>query len=137
MAGMMQIGELAQAVGVNPSAIRYYESAGLLPPPSRSAGGYRLYSEQHRVRLDFILRARSLDLSLDEIREILDFRDHGEAPCAHVERLIGDKIEEIEARIAQLRRLQDELRVLHEQARTLSSLAPADQECICQIIERK
>jgi len=132
----MQIGELALGAGVKTSAIRYYESVGLLPPPQRSNAGYRLYAERHRSRLDFILRARALDLTLDEIGEIVAFDERGEAPCTHVDRLICDKIAEIETKITQLRRLQEELQALHEQAQALTLPIIGEGDCVCQIIER-
>lgn len=133
----MQIGQLARRAGVKTSAIRYYESVGLLPPPQRSDAGYRLYAEQHRARLDFILRARALGLTLDEIGEIVAFSEQGEAPCMHVDRMICDKIVEVETKITQLRRLQEELQELHEQAQTLALPITSEGDCVCQIIEKR
>ncbi len=131
----VQIGELARMTGLNTSAIRYYESQNLLPAPERTRNGYRIYSEAHRARLDFILRARSLGLSLDEIREILQFRERGSAPCNHVERLLLEKMNEVEAKINQLLKLQEELKTLYEQARALATASQAENNGVCQIIE--
>ena len=132
----MLIGELARSAGVKTSAIRYYESMGLLLSPQRSNVGYRLYTEHHRSRLDFILRARALGLTLDEIGEIVAFSERGEAPCTHVDRLICSKIAEIGTKIEQLRRLQGELQALHEQAQALTLPITSEGNCVCQIIER-
>ena len=69
------IGDLARQARVNPKTIRYYEQIGLLPPPKREANGYRVYDESDVVRLQFIRHARALDLPLDDIEEILAFRE--------------------------------------------------------------
>jgi DNA-binding transcriptional MerR regulator len=55
--------------------IRYYEREGLLREPSRSEGNYRLYTDTHIERLQFIRHCRSLDMTLEEIRNLLRFRD--------------------------------------------------------------
>ncbi len=67
----MQIGELADRVGVNTKTIRYYESIKLLPEPARTPAGYRIYGPDDETRLTFIKTAQHLGLSLDEIREVL------------------------------------------------------------------
>jgi len=62
------IGELSKQSGVNIETIRYYEKIGIMPAPSRSAGGYRIYGADHLKRLSFVRRSRQLGFSLDEIR---------------------------------------------------------------------
>ena len=75
MAADMRIGDLAQATLCPVETIRYYEREGLLPAPARSGGNYRLYGTQHVERLRFIRNCRSLDMTHDEIRTLLAFRD--------------------------------------------------------------
>ena len=82
--GVMRIGEIGSAVGVDPPTIRYYESVGVLPEPERTSSGYRAYSRADVERLRFVTLARSLGLGLDDIRDILALRDRGEAPCGYV-----------------------------------------------------
>lgn len=77
----MQISELEQEAGVPAKTIRYYESIDLLPAPDRQPNGYRVYERADVARLRLVAGARRLDFSLAEIREILDLRDRGEAPC--------------------------------------------------------
>ena len=77
----MKIGELARAGGVNVETIRYYERIGLLPEPHRTAANYRSYGEAHRLRLAFVRHCRSLDMTLDEIRVLLRFKDQPLADC--------------------------------------------------------
>lgn len=73
----MRIGELAVHFSLNPKTIRYYQEIGLLPRAHRSESGYRLYDELDAERLNFIRRAKTLGLSLDEIRDILSVEGRG------------------------------------------------------------
>ncbi len=68
----MKIGELAKLTDVSVETIRYYEKIGLLPPPARSANGYRHYLGAHQDRLLFIRRCRSLDMAQEEIRRLIE-----------------------------------------------------------------
>lgn len=133
---MYQIGELSERTGVIRETIRYYERIGLLPEPERADNGYRLYDESDVERLRFIQRARSLDFTLDDIAEILAFRDRNEPPCTFVLNLISDQIETIEAHIRDLISLRDELTDLYEAGRQL----PEDvrmEACVCHLIKQR
>jgi DNA-binding transcriptional MerR regulator len=70
-AGHMQIGEVAERVGLSLRTIRHYGEVGLIPPSARSKGGFRLYTEGDVARLAFIKRMKPLDFSLEEIGELL------------------------------------------------------------------
>lgn len=72
---MLQIGEVARLLGVTPKTVRHYHKLGLIAEPSRSEGGYRLYSGVDLVRLQHIRRLQSLGLSLQKIKMILDSHD--------------------------------------------------------------
>ncbi len=129
----MRIGELAEQVGVSTKTIRYYESIGLLPQPDRSCGGYRLYGEDDLDRVAFIRRAQQLDLSLHEIGEILALRERGEQPCGYVMETAQTRLEELDRRIAQMRRAREELHALLQRA-----AAPTDDESgYCGLIEHR
>lgn len=80
------IGELAAQLGLNPRTLRYYENLDLLPAPSRTMRGYRVYGEETAQRLTFITKAKSLGLALKEIGQTLALRDSGELPCSSVQR---------------------------------------------------
>lgn len=110
------IGELANDFGINPKTIRYYEEIGLLPKPSRSASGYRLYSTADRERLRFILKAKDIGLTLEEIGEIVTLRLDGEQPCAHVSVLLDRKLAAVDAQLRALSEFRDELVLLREEA---------------------
>lgn len=127
----MRIGQLAAELGLNPKTIRYYEQIGLLPDPARTEAGYRLYGADDRERLTFVLKARAIGLSLEEIGEILAVRRGGEEPCQHVLGLLERKLTEVDRQISALRLFRGELVVLRAAA---AHAADADAR-ICRIIE--
>lgn len=72
---MHQIGEVADAVGLSLRTIRYYEEAELVLPSGRSTGGFRLYTDSDIDRLRLVRQIKPLDLTIEEIRELLTVRD--------------------------------------------------------------
>lgn len=108
----MKIGELAERSGCLVETIRYYERIGLLMPPERAANNYRTYTKRHSDRLSFIRHCRALDMSLDEIRMLLDFRDRPQVPCAGVNDLLDKHIGHVVERIEALTFLEQQLREL-------------------------
>ncbi|MBK3623272.1 heavy metal-responsive transcriptional regulator [Streptomyces sp. MBT49] len=129
----MRIGELAAANGLTPKTVRFYEQAGLLPPPPRTPGGYRDYPLQAGARLAFVRDAQTAGLTLAEIRSILSLRDSGEAPCAHVTDLIEQHLTDIERRMAELGKTRTALSGLAERAAATDPSTCADAD-ICSII---
>lgn len=128
----LRIGELAEVLGLNPKTIRYYEQIGLLPQPQRTRAGYRLYSDADLERLRFIVRAKAVGLSLDEIREVLELRRAGQQPCAHVVALLDEHLAGVEEQLGSLREVQRELIAMRAVA---ASATPSD-DCVCGIIEQ-
>lgn len=132
MTRCVRIGELAAEVGLNPKTIRYYEAIGLLPPPARSAAGYRLYGDEDQVRLRFIAKAKAVGFTLEEIHQILTLRRDGGRPCSHVLGLLEHRITEIDEQIRALAGLREVLATL----RTSATGSPYEEAHICGIIER-
>jgi DNA-binding transcriptional MerR regulator len=128
----VRIGEVAERSSVNPTTIRYYEEIGLLPPPARTASGYRDYTDSAVDWLSFIRAAQTIGLSLGEIGEVLALRERGDAPCPHVITLIEERAVELAQRIAALQQMRNELVQLAKQARRLP---PGDDAEFCHIIE--
>jgi DNA-binding transcriptional MerR regulator len=116
----LRVGELADAVGVTADTIRYYERAGLLPPPGRTASGYRAYGAGAIDRLRFIQGAQRLGLRLSDIRDLLAVRDTGTCPCEPAEDLLTRRLSEVDAEIARLTALRREM------AAMLAALSEAD-----------
>jgi DNA-binding transcriptional MerR regulator len=112
----MRIGELADRLGITTKAIRFYESIGLLPDPARTPSGYRDYAEADAERLTFIKTAQRLGLSLDEIGEIIAFRDRGQQPCGYVADVLHRQVNDLDRRIKEMKTLRDELRALEAKA---------------------
>jgi Cd(II)/Pb(II)-responsive transcriptional regulator len=125
MSNSLKIGELAKRTGSQVETIRYYEREGLLPEPVRSEGNYRLYSDTHLERLRFIRHCRSLDMTLEEIRNLLTFRDAPDENCGEVNALLDGHIEHVAKRIKELKLLQKNLRGL----RSLCQQTQATKDC--------
>jgi MerR family transcriptional regulator, copper efflux regulator len=107
----LTIGKLASAAGVGIDTVRFYERAGLLNKPPRTASGYRLYAGADVARLCFIRRAKALGFSLAEIAELLRLNDGGGRRGA-VRAVAGRRLAEIEQKLTALRRMRDTLRHL-------------------------
>jgi DNA-binding transcriptional MerR regulator len=108
----MFIGELAAQLGLNPRTLRYYENLDLLPAPSRTVHGYRVYGEETTQRLAFITKAKSLGLTLKEIGQILALRESGQLPCSTVRHMLQEHVARIDRQIAQLQALKADLTAL-------------------------
>lgn len=106
----MYIRDLAARTGVAARTIRFYETEGLLPAPARTESGYRRYSEADAARLQFIVGAKTLGLTLEQIREILELRDRGAPCCDQVSHLLEERLSDLDRRIAELVALRDDLR---------------------------
>ena len=97
-----QIGELAARSGVTPDALRYYERLGLLPPPQRTGGGFRVYAAETLGRLRFIRQPQTVGLTLHEIRDLIGYREGGLKRCRHVRDLLRVKLVELQAKLTEL-----------------------------------
>jgi Cd(II)/Pb(II)-responsive transcriptional regulator len=111
----MKIGELSQASTTPVETIRFYEREALLPAPARTANNYRVYTAAHAERLGFIRQCRNLDMTLDEVRVLLRFKDAPQQDCGEVDALLDEHIEHVARRIRELHRLEKELRGLRAQ----------------------
>lgn len=123
------IGELAKATGVKVVTIRYYEQIDLLPPSARTAGNYRTYGANHLRRLRFIRRCRDLGFSLQQVRDLLRLSSENRPSCSEVCLVAEEHLQEVEQKIADLKRLATELRRIHS---SCGGTAPMTE---CRIIE--
>ena len=135
MDGGLKIGEAARRVGMGIKAIRYYERGGLIPPAKRSeavsSNGYRLFTESDLRRLEFIKRAKLLDLSLSQIKELMDAALDACCTSARpaLKSMIETKLPEIDDRIAMLRKLRADMTKI---SKSIADNPAGDtEECDC------
>jgi Cd(II)/Pb(II)-responsive transcriptional regulator len=121
----LKIGELARRTQCQAETIRFYEREGLLPPATRTAGNYRTYGDAHVERLTFIRNCRALDMTLDEIRQLLRFRDAPQQAFHAAHALLDEHVAHVAARIAELKKLQRQLLALRRECQPTR----ADREC--------
>jgi len=115
MSQNLKIGDLSRRTQCTAETIRYYEREGLLPEPDRTAANYRVYGREHVERLAFIRNCRSVDMTLDEIRQLLHVRDLPQRSYEATHQLLDEHIAQVAARLAELRMLERQLRALRQQ----------------------
>lgn len=101
MDGGLQIGEVAKRAGVSIDTLRYYEKVKLLPRPTRSSGGFRLFAPEHIERVRFIRQAQELGFSLEEIKGLLT--TGGAEECREVRDLLKRKLSELDERLKSMK----------------------------------
>lgn len=109
----MKIGELAKAARCTTETVRFYENQGLLPAPQRNESNYRSYTRAHLERLRFIRNCRSLDMTHDEIRALLEAVDGVASACGVIGELLLDHIEHVDVRLNELTRLKEQLQAIY------------------------
>lgn len=109
---MLRIGQVSKAEGVSPDTLRFYERIQLMPRVERRHGGIRFYSEADISRLRFIRRAKKMGFSLDEIGQLLSFRETPQQARPQIRELACQKLAEVENHLKELVRLRDELTTL-------------------------
>ncbi len=102
----LTIGKMSKRTGCNIETIRYYERIGIMPTPPRTAGGHRLYGQDHVKRLTFIRRGRELGFKLEEIRVLLRLVDGDDYTCGEVKSLTLDHAREVRRKIADLKKME-------------------------------
>jgi DNA-binding transcriptional MerR regulator len=106
-----RIGEVAEATGLTPDTLRFYERRRLIDRPARSSGRFRIYDVSVLDRIAFIKRAQALGFSLDDIHELIVFNGKGGIRrCARVRELLRDRLEKLEVMLVELTDLRETLR---------------------------
>ncbi len=122
-----RIGDVTRLTGFSADTLRYYEKIKLLRPVARTSSGLRVYDERDLSRLRFILRAKAMNFSLDEIARLLEMREAPQHARSEVRELTHRKLEVVE-------RHMKELKTLHSELTLLVNLCRGAQEG-CPIIE--
>lgn len=129
MSGRYTISQLAHAADVPTTTLRYYERVGLIEPEDRSAGNYRLYTDESLRKLKFIRAAQAIGFTLDDVKSLLSAQE-GEVPsCRDVQELIEERLADIEAKLKDLRHVRKVLKASLEKCRTTV------QTGCCHVIE--
>lgn len=126
--------EIARATGVNPSVVRYYSRIGLLQPSRNPDNGYREFSADDARRLRFIRKAQWLGFTLKDAEHFLKQAEAGESPCEDVRKIIRERIEENERRLARLQAVQERMEAAIEAWESMPDRPPG-RKCICTLIE--
>ncbi|MEZ5811530.1 MAG: helix-turn-helix domain-containing protein [Rhizobiaceae bacterium] len=106
---MFSIGDLSMRTGVKIPTIRYYEQMGLISADGRTDGNQRRYGADGLERLSFIKHSRDLGLSISAIRDMIRLSEHPRRPCGDADRIVGEHLAAVRAKIARLKRLEREL----------------------------
>jgi len=129
------VGNVARRAGIKAHTLRFYEKAGLMPRPSRTAGGYRAYSPEAVERLQFIRKAQAVGLTLGQIKRILNLRESGEPPCQYVIDLAEQRLAEAERELAELKKFCEALRgYVRRWKRTINPKVCSTKK-LCNLIE--
>ncbi|WP_407669418.1 Cd(II)/Pb(II)-responsive transcriptional regulator [Paraglaciecola hydrolytica] len=123
----LKISELATNTQIPTKTIRYYEQVGLLSPPLRSDNGYRHYQHKDIETLVFIRRCRELNISIDDIKQLVDVQQNPKASCALVDNIIAEQL-------ARIQQTQRELAMLEQSLATLATCCNHQQIEDCSIL---
>jgi len=127
---ILTIGKLAERADISTDTLRYYEKMGLIKAANRSEAGYRIYGDDAERILQFIKGAKTLNFTLEEIRQLLTLNRSDKATCAEVLKHTTGKIAEAKQKISELKEVKKILTSLVEQC-------PADESAIacCPILK--
>ena len=129
-----RIGELARRAALSIDAIRFYERRKLLPPASRTAGRFRLYTAHDIERLRFVQRMQRLGFSLKEIKELMGIRADKAHAFASVRQFLQTKLADVTVKIQELRQLETELKTDLSKCNRVLKQQPG-KACACPVLE--
>ena len=110
---MLKIGELAELAGISRDALRFYEKHGLVTPTARTDSGYRLYSKSDVLRISFILSAKEVGFTLNEIHQLLELEvTKDDKSCQDVKQFVDNKIQVVNQRLTEIKKIKQSLQTL-------------------------
>ena len=130
----MQVNEVAKKLGITTDTVRFYTRINFLNPIKNKLNGYREYDPKDVNRLRFVLSARQLGFSVDDIRQILDHADSGKTPCPTVRRLLDQRLHETEQRFLETLQLRERIRLAVADWSEKPNKVPTGN-MICHLIE--
>jgi MerR family copper efflux transcriptional regulator len=133
---IMEIADFSKLTGVPKKTLRYWEDIGILPAANRAPNGYRSYTTQHFNTVNFIKSAKTLGLTLGEIKSVIKLKENDKSPCQYVYELLIKKANQIDETIENLKAIKKELEKLIKRASTLN-LEKCQENEVCHIIPSK
>ncbi|WP_434939919.1 MerR family transcriptional regulator [Shewanella sp. HL-SH8] len=130
----MRVNQLANELAITADTVRFYTRIGLLNPNKSPVNGYKIYNDKDKSRMQFILSARKLDFSVDEIKVIFSKTDHGESACHLVRALVKQKLDETEQQFNEMVKLRSRLSQAVDQWSTMPDNLPTGN-MVCHLIE--
>ncbi len=129
----VQIGDLAKRLGVTSKTLRHYEKIGLIAEATRTDKGYRVFSAEAAKRAEIVVGLRTLDLSIEAIRRLLD-DDDGRSLRQRLLGLLDREVQDYALKIAVLQGRHDDLEARYHAL--LSTPTQHDGDCICAALMR-
>mgnify|MGYP000963201681 CR=1 FL=1 len=112
---MILIGKLAHQSQVSRDTLRFYEKHGLITPSARTDAGYRLYAESDIKRVGFIVSAKKVGFTLNEIQQLLQLEVTKDIKsCQDVKEFVDHKIQLVNQQLMETRRIKKSLETLSE-----------------------
>lgn len=130
----MKVSELAKAMNTTPDTVRYYSRIGFITPLKSAENGYKSYNIAAQQRLKFILSARQLNFSVEEIKEILTVADTGNTACPIVRELVEKRLTETEKQFNDALALREKLRVAISDWQSKPNKTPTGN-MVCHLIQ--
>ncbi|MFT6030039.1 MAG: MerR family Zn(II)-responsive transcriptional regulator of zntA [Oleiphilaceae bacterium] len=131
----MRVNELAESIQVTADTVRYYTRIGLLTPQKSIENGYKYYNLSDQKRLLFIIKARSLGMSVSEVQEIIKLANKGSSPCCRVREIVYKHIGETKTKIDELNHQLEHM----QHAADIWTQRPdgmPDGDLVCELIEK-
>jgi len=129
----MKASELAKKFAVNVNTVRHYVRSGLIKP-EKDASGYHRFGHDEVRQLSFILRARALGFTLDDIRQLLLDATQGQSLCPHARELIEIRLKEAQQKLTDMQTLVHRMESAVEEWKVLPDCSPCGDH-ICHLIE--
>ncbi|MCJ8319008.1 MAG: MerR family DNA-binding protein [Colwellia sp.] len=130
----MKVTQFAKALNTTADTVRFYTKNGLITPIKNPENGYKIYGKSAQHRLKFILSARQLGFSVNEIKEILTESDKGHTACPMVRKIVEHRLAETEKQFQATLLLREKLRAAIEDWQTKPDKTPTGN-MICHLIE--
>ena len=130
----MRVNQVAKMFSITPETVRFYTRKGYLNPAVNPQNGYKEYSENDCNRLRFILSARRLSFSVNDIGEILKVADKKRSACPLVRKLIEQRLEEVDQQFRETAKLRKKMMATVKEWKNKPDKSPTHKS-ICHLIE--